>query len=147
MDKEPKILFKNFLIQKNTYNLNSGYWKRKLLKNLEIKFSIENQYIKNKKPDGKSFYDGNPIFSYVENGKAFRIIQEDFDEISDLENFNEIKLIEAWIDKLYLNNNTYPIQELVISLYLTRETVDKCIELIKLFIFDRLNNENIQEYL
>lgn len=147
MNKEQKILFKNFLTEKNTYNLNTSYWKRKLLKNLDIKFSIENQYIKNRKPDGTNFYDGNPIFSYVENAKAFRIIQENFDEINTLEDLNEIKPIEAWIDKLYLNNNEFPIQELVISLYLTRETVDKCIKLIKLFRFDRLNKENIEEYL
>lgn len=147
MDKEQKILYKNFLTEKNIYNLNTGYWKRKLLKNLDIKFSIEKQYIKNRKPDGTNFYDGNPIFSYVENGKAFRIIQENFYEINSLENYNEIRPIEAWIDKLYLNNNDLSIPELVISLYLTRETVYKCIELIKLFRFDVLNKENIEGYL
>lgn len=147
MNRKQKILFENFLIEKKTYNLNTYYWKRKLLKALNIKFTIENQYIKNTKPNGTDFYDGNPIFSYVENGKAFRIIQENFEEIKNLENINEIRLIEAWIDKLYLKNNDIPIPEFVISLYLTHETIDKCIELIRLFRLDRLNKENINEYL
>jgi len=143
MAEQDKILYNSFLERKNVYNLNSGYWKRKLLKNLDLKFSIENQYISNKKRDGKNFYDGNPIFSFIENNKAFRIIQENPD---DLSKFNNVKLIDAWIDKVnnFENNN---ISELVISLYLTRETVDKAIDLIKEFRFDRLNKENLNQFL
>ena len=123
MNKNEKILFKNFLYDKNAYNLNSGYWKRKLLKNLDLKFSIENQYILNRKSDGKNFYDGNPIFSYVENNKAFRIIQENPEELRDINDINNIKPIDAWIDNLYLRDNSYSIPELVISLYLTSITL------------------------
>lgn len=143
MAEQDKILYNSFLERKNVYNLNSGYWKRKLLKNLDLKFSIENQYVSNKKRDGKNFYDGNPIFSFIENNKAFRIIQENPD---DLSKFNNVKLIDAWIDKKnnFENNN---ISELVISLYLTRETVDKAIELIKEFRFNRLNKENLNQFL
>lgn len=143
MAEQDKILYNSFLERKNVYNLNSGYWKRKLLKNLDLKFSIENQYVSNKKRDGKNFYDGNPIFSFIENNKAFRIIQENPD---DLSKFNNVKLIDAWIDKKnnFENND---ISELVISLYLTRETVDKAIELIKEFRFDRLNKENLNQFL
>ena len=147
MNKNEKILFKNFLYDKNAYNLNSGYWKRKLLKNLDLKFSIENQYILNRKYDEKNFYDGNPIFSYVENNKAFRIIQENPEELRDINDINNIKPIDAWIDNLYLRDNSYSIPELVISLYLTQETVKKCIELIKEFRFDRLTKNNIQEFI
>ena len=147
MNKNEKILFKNFLYDKNAYNLNSGYWKRKLLKNLDLKFSIENQYILNRKSDGKNFYDGNPIFSYVENNKAFRIIQANPEELRDINDINNIKPIDAWIDNLYLRDNSYSIPELVISLYLTQETVKKCIELIKEFRFDRLTKNNIQEFI
>ena len=147
MNKNEKILFKNFLYDKNAYNLNSGSWKRKLLKNLDLKFSIENQYILNRKSDGKNFYDGNPIFSYVENNKAFRIIQENPEELRDINDINNIKPIDAWIDNLYLRDNSYSIPELVISLYLTQETVKKCIELIKEFRFDRLTKNNIQEFI
>jgi hypothetical protein len=143
MANENKILYNLFLEKKNIYNLNSGYWKRKLLKNLDIKFSLENQYILNKKSDGKNFYDGNPIFSYIENNKAFRIIQEN---PRDLSSFSDVKLIDAWIDKLYKSENR-DIPELVISLYLTKETVDKTIELIKEFRFENLNKENIDQYL
>ncbi len=143
MADENKILYSSFLKEKNIYNLNSGYWKRKLFKKLNLKFSIENQYVSNKKSNGKNFYDGNPIFSYIEKNKAFRIIQEDPEE---LYNYSDIKLIDAWIDKLYKSENSN-IPELVISLYLTRETVDKTIELINKFLFDNLNKENIEEYL
>lgn len=143
MSNENKILYNSFLKEKNIYNLNSGYWKKKLLRNLDLKFSIENQYIINKKQDGKNFYDGNPIFSYIENNRAFRIIQENPE---DLSNFENVKLIDAWIDKLSNSeNNNFP--ELVISLYLTRETVEKTIELIREFRFENLNKENINEYL
>jgi len=143
MADENKILYNSFLKEKNIYNLNSGYWKRKLLNKLDLKFSLENQYVTNKKSNGKNFYDGNPIFSYIENDKAFRIIQENPE---DLSNYNNIKLIDAWIDKLYKSENRQ-IPELVISLYLTRETVDKTIELIKEFRFDNLNKDNIERFL
>ncbi len=143
MADENKILYNSFLKEKNIYNLNSGYWKRKLLNKLDLKFSLENQYVTNKKSNGKNFYDGNPIFSYIENDKAFRIIQENPE---DLSNYNNIKLIDAWIDKLYKSENLQ-IPELVISLYLTKETVDKTIELIKEFRFDNLNKENIEQFL
>ncbi|TRZ45125.1 hypothetical protein [Robertkochia solimangrovi] len=143
MADENKILYNSFLKEKNIYNLNSGYWKRKLLNKLDLKFSLENQYVTNKKSNGKNFYDGNPIFSYIENDKAFRIIQENPE---DLSSYNNIKLIDAWIDKLYKSENQQ-IPELVISLYLTRETVDKTIELIKEFRFDNLNKENIEQFL
>jgi hypothetical protein len=143
MADEYKILYSSFLKQKNIYNLNSGYWKRKLLRKLDLKISPENRYISNKKSDGKNFYDGNPIFSYIENNKAFRIIQENPE---DLSSFSGVKLIDAWIDKLYKSENLQ-IPELVISLYLTKETVDKTIELVKEFRVDNLNKENIDEYL
>lgn len=143
MSNDNRILYNSFLKKKNIYNLNSGYWKKKLLKNLDLKFSIENQYISNKKQDGKNFYDGNPIFSHIENNKAFRIIQEDPE---DLSNFKNVKLIDAWIDKLHKTEN-HTLPELVVSLYLTRETVEKTIELIKAFRFDDLNKENINQYL
>lgn len=142
-----KFLYKEFRVNKNIYNLNVGYWKKKLISKLNIKFSIENQYVKNKKPDGKSFYDGNPIFTYYENKHAYRIIQENPDEIGGFEN---IRLIDAWFDKVYLYNNenrVNELKELVVSLYLTKETVEKCIELIKLFRVGKLDEENLESNL
>ena len=138
-----KILYNSFLKEKKIYNLNSGYWKRKLLKTLDLKLSLASEYVSNKKSDGKNFYDGNPIFSYMEHNKAFRIVQENPE---DLSMYSDVKLIDAWIDKLYKYEN-YQIPELVISLYLTKETVDKTIELIKNFRLDNLSQENIDQYL
>jgi hypothetical protein len=139
-----KFLYKEFRVNKKIYNLNVGYWKKKLISKLNIKFSNENQYVKNKKPDGKSFYDGNPIFTYYENKHAYRIIQENPDEIGG---FDNVRLIDAWFDKVYLYNNENPVSELVVSLYLTRETVEKCIELIKLFRLGKLDEENLENNL
>ncbi len=76
-----------------------------------------------------------------------KIIQENPEELRDINDINNIKPIDAWIDNLYLRDNSYSIPELVISLYLTQETVKKCIELIKEFRFDRLTKNNIQEFI
>lgn len=143
MSKKQKILYRTFLTEKNIYNLSSGYWKRKLLRNLGLKFSIDNQYITNRKQDGKNFYDGNPIFSFIENDKAYRIIQENPE---DLTKINNVRLIDAWIDHRQINQ-TRSVTELVISLYLTKETVEQTIKLIKEFRFDNLNKNNIDQFL
>jgi hypothetical protein len=127
-----KILFQEFLKNKNIYNLNVGYWRAKLQKALNEKISREDQFIKNKDDKGKSFYDGNPMFSYYSHKKnrALRVIQEDPTFIS--ENESDIKLIEAWISNIIIDDNDkeeVEIPELVISIFLTSLTVDKCVQL------------------
>lgn len=144
---ERKSLFIQFLKDKRTYNLNVGYWRRKLQKALEEKISRQDQFIKNKNSKGKSFYDGNPIFSYYNSSKekAIRIIQEDPGELN---NYLEIKLVEAWIDNIRIPNlkdKEVEVPELVISIYLTSSSVDKCLFLVRSWYFGQLNKSNIEE--
>ncbi|PQJ10113.1 hypothetical protein CJD36_015565 [Flavipsychrobacter stenotrophus] len=140
-----KILYKDFLNNKDVYNLNVGYWRRKLEKSLEEKISFDNknQIITNKNKHGKNFYDGNPIFSYINitKGKAIRIIQENPD---DIQHYSDIKLIEGWFDNILLD---IEVLELVISLYMTQDTVQKCINMVGAWLAGDLNDNNIDRYI
>ncbi|PKH51911.1 hypothetical protein CXF68_14980 [Tenacibaculum sp. Bg11-29] len=143
---EEKILYQKFLEDKRNYNLNVGYWKKKLQKALDEKFLIESNYVTNKNDKGKSYYDGNPIYSYVNinKRKGLRIVQENPKE---LENYSDIKLLQAWNSKTLLidtyDKNEIIINELVISLYLTRSSVMESIELIKKWFSEDIENINI----
>ncbi|ULQ51702.1 hypothetical protein [Flavihumibacter fluvii] len=145
---ERKTLYREFLKDKRIYNLNVSYWRVKLQKTLEQKISSKEQLFKNKNQKGKGFYDGNPIFSFYnsQNEKAIRIIQEDPE---DIVTYTEIKLIEAWFDKVIIpySENDKEVSELVISLYLTKSSVDKCIYLVTLWFKGELNTNNIEEQL
>ncbi len=86
--------------------------------------------------NGKKFYNGNPIFNglFKEKNKAVRIIQEEPE--------NEDISISAWIDKIELEADT--IYELVISLELSKESKAIAESLIKAWITDDLNNEEME---
>lgn len=144
---ERKTLYKQFLKDKKIYNLNVSYWRVKLQKALDEKISSQDQLIKNRNNEGKSLYDGNPIFSYynVRKEKAIRIIQEDPIEI---QNYSNIKLVEAWFDKILItdsNNEDKEIQELVISVFLTSTSIDKCILLAKEWFSGDISKQNLQD--
>jgi hypothetical protein len=145
---ERKALYSNFLKDKRIYNLNVSYWRVKLQKTLEEKISSKEQLIINKNKKGEGYYDGNPIFSYynVRNEKAIRIIQEDPEDIIT---YTEIKLIEAWIDKIIIpySENDKEVLELVISLYLTKTSVEKCILLVIQWFKGDLNIDNLETQL
>lgn len=141
-----KMLYERFLTDKRTYNLNVSYWRIKLQKALNETLSSKDQFFANKMLNGKSFYDGNPIFSYYKKdaNRAVRIIQED---PSELESNVTISLITAWIDSVEYQHNELnkEIPELVISLFLTRSSVDQCMKLVKLWFKGDLNRSNIKE--
>lgn len=144
-----KVLFLQFLKDKRTYNLNVSYWRIKLQKALDEKISSKDQFIKNRTMDGVNFYDGNPIYSHysISKDKAIRIIQED---PIGVVSFSEIKLIDAWIDKIWILNNKHDereIEELVISVFLTHSSVEKCLELVKAWFFGGLDKSNLHNFL
>jgi hypothetical protein len=146
---ERKILYQQFLKDKSIYNLNVGYWRVKLQKTLDEKISSKEQLIKNKDEKGKSFYDGNPMFSYYsqKKDKAIRVIQEDPIYI---ETYSDIKLIEAWIDKIFVidkNKEEREVPELVISLFLTSSTVNKCVQLAKDWFSGKITKSNLKSRL
>jgi len=141
-----KYLFEKFSSDKRIYNLNQGYWKRKLKSKLKLKFTEDSILFKNIDFNGLKIYDANPIFTYIDKskGKAIRIIQDDFDLINDNE-IEDVYLLTAWFDVLEDNRNQKEkkIQELVIALFLTQETVEKSIELIRRWLNDEIDQENI----
>ena len=143
-----KILFNKYSEDKRIYNLNQGYWKRKLKSRLQIKFTKESEIFKNVDAIGKKIYDANPIFTFVNDDKtkAIRIIQDDITRIKSSLNENEKYLISAWLDDI-LYDNERKIPELVIALFLTKDTVDKAMSLVYLWINDELTNERIDALL
>jgi predicted ATPase len=146
---ERKVLYQEFLNDKKIYNLNVGYWRNKLQNALSEKISSGDQLIKNIDDKGKNFYDGNPIFSYYspKMDKAIRVIQLD---PTYIETYSEIKLIEAWITKIFVakkNALENEVPELVISLFLTKSTVDSCTQLAKEWFFGDLTQLNLHNRL
>ena len=127
-----KYLFIKSTEDKRIYNLNQGYWKRKLQSRLKEKFSEENVLFKNIDTKGKKIYDANPIFTFIDyqKTKAIRIIQDDIKQIEQENIEMEKYLISAWFDKIsiYEKNNIDSseknVNELVIALFLTRSTVE-----------------------
>jgi hypothetical protein len=143
-----KLLFDKYSEDKRIYNLNQGYWKRKLQSRLQIKLTKESEVFKNSDAKGKKIYDANPIFTFVNDNrtKAIRIIQDDINVLKTSLEENEKYLISAWLDDI-LYNNERKIPELVIALFLTKETVDKAMNLVYLWINDDLTNERIDTLL
>ena len=132
-------LFKNFLEDKQVYQNNVVYWKDILSK--IVKDKLENYYwIEPKFANGESFFDGNPIISFVcqSSKKAVRIIQEE-PESDSLE-------IGAWVDDFYLSEEE-TIKELVISLELSSESEKIAKNLIKKWITEDLNSLQISEFI
>lgn len=145
---EQKILFDKYSEDKRVYNLNQGYWKRKLQSRLQIKLTKETEIFKNSDAKGKKIYDANPIFTFVNDNKtkAIRIIQDDIKILQNSLEEDEKYLISAWLDDIYYDNERR-IPELVIALFLTKETVDKAMNLVYLWINGDLTNERIKTIL
>jgi hypothetical protein len=148
-----KYLFEKFNQDRRIYNLNQGYWKRILQYRLKEKFSDENILFKNIDARGRKLYDANPIFTFInsQKTKAIRIIQDDTDLLREQGEFDRF-LLSAWLDKILLNDlneNSITaekeINELVIALFLTRETVEKTMKLILNWLNDDLNPELLEQ--
>lgn len=140
-----KFLFEKQGEDKRIYNLNQGYWKKKLQSRLKIKLDKESEIFKNVDARGKKIYDANPIFTFINENKtkAIRIIQDDVALLKDLSNLdNEKYLISAWLDNIIYSNNK-EVPELVIALFLTKETVDKAMNLVILWLNNELTSERI----
>lgn len=151
-----KYLYERFTEDKRIYNLNQGYWKRKLQSRLREKLSSQNVLFKNIDANGKKIYDANPIFTFInsEQTKGNRIIQDDIRRLNESTDFVEKDLIDAWLDKILIYNSNSivddkigEIDELVIALFLTKETVEKTMELIYRWLNSELNTESIERIL
>lgn len=132
-------IFKDFLEDKETYIKNIDFWKTIIYTLLSVENITFKDYVETRKTNEELYYDGNPIFSFkIDNSnKAVRIIQEEI-ETNDVE-------FSAWLDSIEYKEEK--IQELVISLELSQESVLLSIELINAWIINNLSNEKMEKYI
>lgn len=125
-------LYKNFLTDRRVYRLNEAYYAR-LFKSITPTATIP--YYNTKFNNGEKFYDGNPIFSVLSDNRVFRIIQEEPD--------SEEPFIHAWMG----NTADRGVEELIVSLELSKETQIRLKELIQKWIVERVPTSDMEYYL
>lgn len=146
MNRE-KIILANFLENSNTYAENVLKWAN-AMRSVEIEIGESNKYITDKNGAGLFFNDGNPIFNNMnlDLKKSFRIIQENPRELSEYSEseIKKIKEIEAWISKTKIIHNGIEIElnELVISLFLTSDSIEK----VKSIVKNWYSNRNYEDF-
>lgn len=125
-----KFLYANFLKDKRVYSLNEGFY-AKIIKRLtkDTPSSFFNTQFRN----GEKFYDGNPMYSVLVDDRILRIIQEE-PESDQLH-------ITAWLDKA----TDKDLDELVISLELSKEATSILELLIKKWLVERLEKVQMQK--
>lgn len=119
----PHFLFKNFLDDKRVYRLNQVFWKKQIQKAMGKAQAPFAPWVTASFANGKPFFDGNPIFSVrLSPQKALRIVQEE----------PESKTVEFgyWTEKTEFHPGL-EVEELVISLELSRESQLLAMEVIK----------------
>lgn len=133
--REKDFLYKNFLEKKTIYNQNESYWKRYVRNALDPKVIEHEFWLKNEYANGTKIYDGNPIYSAkLQNRKAIRIIQEEPE--------SDTLQIAAWVKETE-DEHENKIEELVISLELTRVTRKLALELIKEWASKKISMEKM----
>lgn len=132
-------LYRNFLNEENIYLQNVDLWKTVVYTLLSVENLTFSNYLQTTKKDGSIYMDGNPIFNFRINNtnRAVRIIQEEI-ETNDVE-------FSAWLDKLEQEEGT--IEELVISLELSQESLLLAIELINAWIINNFSDEKMNKFI
>ena len=133
-------LYKNFLIDKNIYKKNVSFWDSIISKLLESEKIEFNEYVATANGFGSEFFDGNPIYNFKIDklNKGVRIIQEEPEEST----FQ----LSAWVEETELVKGE-KIDELVINLELTTETVFIVIDLINAWILNDLTKFRMKRYI
>ena len=133
-------LFKNFLENEQVYKKNIDFWKTIIYTLLSTEKLTFHDYVSTTKKDGSLYADGNPIFNFkIDNSKrAVRIIQEEIE--TDKVEFS------AWLDTLELTDNS-TVDELVISLELSNESVLLSIELINAWIVNNFSKQKMDKFI
>jgi len=133
-------LYKDFLQNKQVYIQTIEYWKTIVYTLLSTEGIEFEDYLTIKKKDGSLYSDGNPIFHFkVKNSnRAIRIIQEE-PETEKLE-------FTAWLNKLEITNGEQ-IDEVVIGLALSNESVLFAIEVINAWILNQFPIEKMERFL
>ena len=133
-------LYKNFLKSEQVYNQSIDFWKTIIYTLLSVENLTFQNYLSTTKKDGSLYTDGNPIYNFkVDNSnRAVRIIQEEIE--TDKVEFS------AWTDTLQLTDNS-TIEELVISLELSNESILLSIELINAWIINNFPKQKMDKFI
>ena len=133
-------LFKKFLDSEQVYKQNIDFWKTIVYTLLSVENMTFNDYVATKKQDGSLYMDGNPIFNFkVDNSnRAVRIIQEEIET-------DKVEL-SAWLNKLSLTDDN-EVEELVISLELSNESVLLAVELINAWIINNFPETKMEKFI
>lgn len=123
---------RNFTEDTEKYDLLKSFWTAAIQ---ELTGKEAESYVYNVYANGNEVMDGNPIFSTkLYNNRGIRIIQTEIDP--------EEPVFITWKGQIEVLKTT--IDELVISLQLSRETFFELRSLVKLFLTDALTNEVIK---
>lgn len=132
-------LFNKFLIDTEIYKRNVDFWKTIIYTLLSVDNLTFKTYLTTEKADGTIYTDGNPIcnFKMDNSNRAVRIIQEEIES-------NEVEF-SAWMNTLKIDNEE--VEELVISMELSNESVLLTIELINAWIVSNLSKPKMEKYI
>ena len=132
-------LYKNFLENEKEYKKNIDFWKTIIYTLLSVDNITFQNYLQTIKKDGSFYLDGNPIYNFRINeaNRAVRIIQEEI-ETENVE-------FSAWLDTIVVEGDE--IDELVISLELSHESVLLAIELINAWIINGFTKDKMEKYI
>ncbi len=135
------LLFPDFMDQAANYDATEGFWKSKLDHIAEVNGFLYTPYINIFSSNGHKHRHGNPIFSAKVNAtnRAVRIIQEQAEHPDD-------QFISAWLDSIVIDE-AKPLQELVIALVLSEETLVVAENLISLWLGKTLDAESMEHEL
>lgn len=126
-----EFLYERFLSDNRVYHVTSAFWHK------QVKALFPNNdsllpYLSVRFGNGKLFYDGNPIFTALNSrtGKGARIVQESPVEFE--------KFYASWNQEASFyseaNGREIVIQEKVIVLTLTRESLEKSKEELRTWL-------------
>ena len=133
-------LFKKFLENEKVYKQNIDFWKTIIYTLLSVENLTFQNYLNTTKKDGSLYIDGNPIYNFkIDNSnRAVRIIQEEIE--TDQVEFS------AWLNTSQLADDS-PVDELVISLELSNESVLLSIELINAWIINKFSKDKMEKFI
>lgn len=133
-------IYKKFLDNRNIYKKNVSFWNNIITDLLNSEKFEFDEYVATSDGFGNEFYDGNPIYNFKIDklNKGVRIIQQELEE--------SVIQLSAWIEEAELVNGEI-IDELVINLELTTETVFIVIDLINAWILNDLTKFRMKRYI
>jgi len=132
-------IFRNFLKNDAEYDKNIDFWKTIVFTLLSVDNLKFSSYLHETMLDGSLYRDGNPIYSFKVDklNRAVRIIQEEI-ETNNVE-------FSAWLNNVEIESEN--IDELVISLELSNESILFAIELINAWIINVFSKEKMEKYI